>query len=713
MAVQKPSDLPIVFRGIDLSGNPARRRSMTACVASNVRVMPGNWIRLRGGRKAKKNTVGGTIMQIHSFRDPNFPGSNSHMAQIKYAGAGTANWTWFDLATYTIDPFGVQSINLTYDSSYSLSNPAAIANITDRPVFYNGLGVRDVTNSRPALSSYYGGVVRYFGLDAYCPSGSRPTVAHSAGAGNNSVSTSVAIYVGLYHEPTGHFSNGVLAGTITTAAAGTITVSNLSRLAVAYNNATEQGELKYVFYATIDGYEVPYLIMNSSHTGPLTAASTDASKSLSVEAPGDGTENGWFLDLTTEMPTENFPPKPMKCIVPVNGRLYGIPLNGGSGSGADFGYTWNSRDLASIVWSKAAGDDRETKTVGDPQQSWPLTNKKPVPNIETPVWAAPSLGGDALLVWTSTSLFIAREFTNGVHVFEDISRIHGTKSPMSIRMTRYGLCWVDQRNQICLLTSDGRGGLSVISEKYQDALTGKTVTCADYVLDPRHEIDRYQVWFSDGTSLCHDFAMRDQDFPDGQAYTCTNQDFTAAATLVAQDGTRHYVVAKGGFYTHEAQPDNGLIPTTDQTFANTTDQTTTSAEITGEYRFNWDRISDWKRRKSLAEVSIIGDGATSAQLTDYPVKMKWWGDFAEVPGTPQTLSPAAEPQTSTAWSYKFRPTQANRMLFKIGFTIAGHSTDDADFVNHRRPSEEGDLDKNFYGSICEAAILVGNEGNMV
>lgn len=689
---------------------------MTACIATDVRIMPGMWLRLRGGRKAKRNTVGGTVMQMHSFRDPNFPGSNSHMAQIKTAGA--VAWNWFDLATYTLDPFTSGAISLAYDNSYSLTNAAAIANVTDRPVFYNGLGRRDGTDSRPALTSYYAGIVRYFGLDAYSPTGAFPTVAFAAGAGNNEVAVKVTIWVGLHHVPTGHYSNAVLAGTITTTgASGTITVSNLSRLPHAYNNATEQGELKYVFYATIDGYKVPYLIMNSAHTGPETAAQGSASKSLSIETAvtgdtlGEDTRNGWFLDTTSEAPTVNFPPKPMKCLCAVNQRLYGIPLQGGSGSGPDFAYTWNSRDLASVVWSKAAGDDRDTKTVGDPNQCWPLENKKITPNIETPIWLSASISGDAVLVWTPKRLILMSQLTNGLHVFNDISTLHGIKLGMTVRDTEYGKVWVDQRNAICLLKEDSKSGLVVLSEKYQDLLRGKTVTCADYILDPENEIDHYKVWLSDGTFVVHDFKLRDADFPEGMAYTGTNSDFTAAATLVQQDGTRHYVVAKGGFYTHEVEPTTGLIPTTDQTFVNTTDQTITTAEVNGEFRFNWDRITDWKGRKSLAEVAIIGDGATSVALATYPIKMKWWGDFQEVPGAVTALSPTQNQQTRTAWSYNFRPTQSNKFFFKFGFTMAGHSADDTDFLNHRRPAVEGDLDKNFYGSICEAAALIGNEGN--
>lgn len=266
------------------------------------------------------------------------------------------------------------------------------------------------------------------------------------------------------------------------------------------------------------------------------------------------------------------------------------------------------------------------------------------------------------------------------------------------------------------LQSDDRSGLIVLSTDYQEKLRGLTVTCADYVLDPDQEIDRYQVWFSNGTSLCHDFKLRDEDYPMGMAYTATNQDFTAAATLVDTDGVRHYVVAKGGFYTHETQPSatlaNRVIPTTDQTFANAVDQTVTDSEINGEYRFNWDSFGDWNERKKLAGVFVVGDGAVSTALAGAsPIALKWWGDFEQVPGTPNTVAPAAIDQTSTAWQYRFAPLRAHRFLYKLGFTLSGHSTDDSDFHNHRRPAEEGDLDLNFYGSICDAAFLLGDGGN--
>ena len=673
--------------------------------------MPGNWIRTRGGRNARKNTVGGTVQQIHPFKDPNFLGASSHMAQVKYAGAGTSKWTWFDLATYTIDPFGIFNIDLGNDGGWSLNNPAAITNISDRPIFYNGLGVRNGTNSRPALTSYYAGILRYFGLDAHCPS-AKPSAAFTAGVGANTVATKVSISVGLYHEPAGHFSNAVAAGSITTTGAtGTITVSSLGNLTTAFNNVTEQGELFYVFYATIDGGQIPYLILNSTLNGPHKVSISTGSASLSVAS---STTNGWVLDLTSEAPTTNFPPRPMKCIVSVNQRLYGIPLSGGAGSYPDFTYTWEGRELGSIVWSQAPGDIRETKGVGDPLQCWPLTNQLITPTTEYPIWATASLSEEGLIVWTASSTLILRELTNGIHIWEKVSNIHGLGDPMTVRLTDYGLMWVDQRNQVCLLETDSRDGLKVVSKEYQGWMRGKTPRCADYVLNPIAEIDRYQVWFSDGTSLCHDFALRDSEYRFGMAYTCTSEDFTAARTLTAQDGKLHHVVAKGGFYTQEVQPEDGLIPTTNALFSNTTDQTSAASQIGGEYIFNWNSQGDPAERKSLEAIDIIGDGATSSALGARPITAKLWKDFQEVPGSPQAFvaRDGSQQENAGVFSFRFDVAKGFASIFKIGFSLAGHSSDDASFAKHQPVDAQGDLAKNFYGSITEVGLLMGSKGNV-
>jgi hypothetical protein len=715
MAQQNPREEPFLFRGVNLYGNPTRRPRFTADLCQNFRIMQGNGIRLRGGRVGRRNTVGGTIQQLHSFRDPNFLGSNSHMAKIRTGSS--VRWSWFDLSTYTPDPFTNGTIETANDGGYALDNLAAVTNITDRPLFYNGLGVQNGTNSRPPFCTYFAGITRYFGLDAHCPSG-KPTVAFSTGGGFNNCLERIKFAVGLYHEPTGHYSNGVEIGEIgPTVSNGVVTVSNLNRLTAAFNNATEQGELYYVFYATIDGFQTYYLIMNAALTGPQKVSIASTSASLSVA----DTDNGFVLDVTTEMPIANFPPRPMRWIAYLNGRLYGSPLQGGAGSyNSAFTYQWgSSREYASIVWSAAAGDDRETKQVGDPLQSWPLQNIESIPNAEVGIFGMPSISESSLLVWTASSLFLLSELTNGIHVWRKLSPVHGLMNPSTVRVTPYGIAWVNQLNQICLLESEGSENspatITILSRRYQTLLRGQTVNCANYIADPTNEIDRYEVFCASGLSVCHDFLLRDNEHPEGQAYTSTGQDYTAAATLVTREGVRHYVVAKGGFYTHEAQPENGLIPTTDQTFTDTSTQTRATSQINGAFRYNWDDFSGFNERKLLASVSVIGDGKPSPALGNAsPLSFRWWGDYEYVHSSTEKVEPILRStQTQPDWRWQINLKTANRFVFKIELRLAGHSSDSANFANYPPVETEGNLQQNFYGSIWSAAYLIGNRGNLV
>lgn len=703
MAVSVKPVEQLELRGINTAGNPIQRPRGTAEICQNFRVMPGNWLRLRSGRVGRYNTTG-TVRQIGPFRMGDSPGSEFQLAQVVFDGT-TAKWHWFSLFTYLFAPAGfpfvteIESISTTYDSGFALTKPAAYCNLEDRPIMYNGLGVRDGTNSKPPFSHYKSGIIRYFGLDAYCPS-ANPVAAFASGAGENQVITSVDIYVGLYSTATEHYSNGVLAGTIEgTSGTGTITVSSLGNLKYATHGSSETSDLYYVFYATIDGGEVPYLILNSALDGPHKVAVTEGSASLSIAA---GTVNGWDLDLTKEMPTENFPPRPMRSVAYVNGRLYGAPMEGGSGTGGTFSYIPSTRELSAICWSAAAGDAVDTDLLGDPLQCWPLKNLLYMPSGDQPVVVYPALDGERVLVITPTSTILVEELADGVHIPIMISRIHGITNAAMLKETPYGLCWVTQRNQIVLMKGwsiDSLPTIEVISRDYQSVITG-TPQCADYVLDPLNEVDRYQAWFSGSLCVCHDFGIG------GQGYTFTGQDYTAAASAVNSDGKTHHIVAKTAVYTHEGQPEDGLIKTTDETF--TTGQEKTSSEITGVYRRNWDDFGDSDVRKELPSLDITGDAETSALLARSPLVVEWWGDFEEASEANRKTSTGARiEQTSTADTFRYKFAGAKKFWFKFRLTLTGHSSDDASFATYPNPATEGNLAKNFYGSILGILWKIG------
>lgn len=691
------------LKGICTAGNPIQRPRGTAEICSNFRVMPGNWLRLRSGLTPWYNTTG-VVRQICPFRTVDYPGSTNQLAQLVF-GSATAYWHWFSLLTYVIAPAGfpgvteIESIATAYDGAFALTKPAAFCNLDDRPVMYNGLGVRDGTNSRPPFSHYKTGI-RYFGLDAYCVGGN-PVAAFTSDSGYNQVQTSVDIYVGLYNSATEHYSNGVLAGTIAgTEGTGTINVTNLGRLKYATHNASETAELYYVFYATIDNGEVPYLILNSTLDGPHKVAVTEGSASLSVAS---GTVNGWDLDLTKEMPTENFPPRPMRSICYVNGRIYGALMSGGYGSGTDFSYIPTARELAAVCWSAAASDSVEAELLGDPLQCWPLFNILYTPSGDQPVVVAPAPDGTRVLVITPTSTFVIDEQADGIHIPYTVSRVHGITNASTLAVTPYGICWVTQRNQFVLLESDSSNQsgyrLKILSGDYQSVIVG-TPQCADYVLDPVNEVDRYQVWFSGGLSVCHDFGIG------GQAYTLTCQTMTAAASPIDSDGKLHHIVANTALYTHEGHPTTGLVPTLDATF--TTGQSYATYEITGIYQRNWDDFGDSDVRKEMPMLDVTGDGDTSTLLARSPLVIDWWGDFEETSeANKKTSTGARVVQSSTIDTFRYKMAAAKKFWYKFRFTLTGHSTDDATFATYPNPATEGGLAKNFYASILRVLWRLG------
>lgn len=689
MASQNPPIQKSRFGGVVNAGHPLERPPNSASKCENWRVMPGEWLRLRGGRKARmyKPSTSSSFLQFFRATDPRGFGANDHITQ-HYDGTDVKWWDW-NLTTWILNPGGDYTINQSYGGDFTTTEAAPICQLVTRIAAYNGLGVRDGTNSRPPLVSFGTGT-RYFGLDAYAPSGN-PTVAFASGAGNNQVTTSVHIWVGLYNTASAHYSNAIYAGEITTTGAtGTITVSDLANLTYAYNSATEKSELRYVFYATLDGGQVPYLILTSDYTGPNIVAVTATSASLSLVA---GTKNGWVLDLTAEAPTENHPPRPMRDITYVGGRIYGVLISGG-GSGsvvaqpkqdetkaADFTYVTPDQYIPGIVYSAAASDVVERDWLGNPEESWPLNNFSQSPNREVPVRLAPAPDGYRLLVITANGTFLVEEAADSLHEWTAVSLIHGISRKEMYQLTPYGGVWVTQRNQIVLLRP-GAEELEVLSYAYQGLLTGKTPRFGFYVIDPINEIEKYEVFFTDGTSVVHDFAMG------GMGYSTTNNDYTAGESLLDTSGNEHHVVAKSNLYTRDGQVDeSGAEVSYDEDY--TGPSTKAKTNITGEYRSQWDDLGDSNMRKRLLWVDLIGDNN---------LVLKWFGDFSGVDtGLPKSTIRSKTKQSLTDSAYRFSVPVSHRFWHKYSFNLTSSYSQQTTWDN---PSTQGDLATNFYGGVA-------------
>jgi hypothetical protein len=684
----------VQFGGVNTAGHPLQRPDGSSVVCENFRIMPGNWPRLRSGRYARSYQSEGTILQMFDA-----PPDGGHPF-IQHVVSTNVYWKEFEVDSFFFyaSPWQ-QTIATAYDSSHCTTERAAICAVRTDNVFYNGLGVRNATNSRPPF--WKGNIltqVRYFGLDAYCPSGN-PTVAFAAGAGNNTVLTSVKIWVGLYQSSTEHYSNGVYAGEIeTTDATGTITVSALNKLSSAYNSTGERDELKYVFYATVDGGQIPYLILNGDMTGPYTVASTATTASLSIEA---GTINGWVLNLDGEMPTQNFPPRPMKQIAWVNGRIYGIPLDGGSGSAVgqqtvgwgtapDFRYQHPDRYYTGIVYSAAGSDYLEATQLGNPEECWPTSNFSPTTTGEIPKALAPAPDGVRVLVLTGTRAFLVEEIVDRVHEWTQIGQLNGTTVEETLAQTKYGSCWVTQRNEIVLLPPNSLE-VVVLSAGYQSLMGVKTPRFGQYIQDPIQELDQYRVYFTDGTSVVHDFAT-------GGGSTSTVQDYTAAGTLTDHYKRPWHFGMKQHIYSTEAQGDSGLVPYADQEFGATSTDITTTA-ISGTWQGQWDDFGDSNLRKELPFVDLIaGDGTT----------LEWYADLEAVEaGNTKTAVGTVAPQTKEEQKvWRFGLKNGNAFWHKFVFKLTGSSTQGT----FDAPAQQGSLTTNFTGCIMRALAHVSGSG---
>lgn len=706
MQQQQPLE-QIEMHGVYLAGNPAHRPRGTASVCRDLRVMPGWWLRLRGGRKARRYLGAGVqVMQIHQFRSLTEYGADSQLLQVKYA-SNDIRWTWFSLLTYTPDPYAIESIALDR-STMARDEAAPVTNLPDRPVYYNGQGVRGTSDSKPPFSVYTNGAVRYFGLDAFCVGGN-PTVAFVAdsvkGTNKNTVQTSVKIWCGLHSVSSDHYSNAVYCGEIesTNESTGVITVSNLSRLKFATHGNDETADLKYVFYATIDGGEVPYLLLDGSASGVYKVAMGQSSASLSLVA---GTTNGWVLDLTHAAPTANHPPRPMRSICFANGRLYGVPINAGGGNavmqtfpggytGPDFTYQVTSAlELAGVVWSSAPGDSSRGGALGDPWQCWPLTNSATTPNGDQPLAVFPAPDNVRVCVFTARRMFVLVEAADGVHEYEQIDFPHGLSRKETICRTPYGVVWVTHRRQVALF--DGES-VKILSGAYQQLLANSPARCADYLQDPIHEIDSYRVYLEDGTCVVHDFAL------DGEAYTESGQQYTAARTLVDLAGKNHHVVAAStGLYTQEAQPETGEILTRVQTFTGTDQAYTSALPPAGRYERNWDDAGDITRRKEIDRVDIMGDGESAG--------VAWRADFSQTENTASRQNgdgKAPQSRTDGLWSFRLRNGSAfwHKFVFSMEPNVSVAPT------NHTRPALEGDQSINFWGSIVRFLLHFSTSEN--
>lgn len=702
MAQQLPAAEQTQFGGVVTSGHPLSRPTASAARCKNFRVMPGNWLRLRSGR-VQRSISYNRINRLHEVRLANGTNYVAHFWQADLANG--QSW-WQQVLVNISGSYVAYAFEQLGTSSFTANSFPAACNARNRVMLANGQGVRDgATSSKPPLTQTFGdGAIRYVGLDAYHPTGS-PTVAAVDGVGGTShILYKRDVYVGIHNTVTGHFSNGVYAGTVTSSDPGTVTrattltVENIDKLVRTAHGSTsitdgsgtqfmfanEAAELVYVFYVTADGGSVPYLLIDANGDVVTTTA---ASYQIDMD--------DLVLSTTQEMPRYNFPPRPMGGICYANGRVYGFPTSGGSSLGdKDFDYAWSDKDMAKVCWSATADDSDTRDFVGIPEESWPLNNNKYTPNGQRPKHVAATADGTRVLVITQTGTFLLEETADGLHQWDTVSLTSGIWDARSFAVTAYGLVWLDQHRQIVMLPHGG-AQLQVLSTDYADLLKAATATTpAAYVLDPPNQVDRYQIWLGDGTSVCHDFVI-------GGAYTTDNQSVTAAATLLDSQLKAHHIICINGYaYTQEGQPDtNSAVPVADEVPVSPMLGSHTWTEITGDYIGQWLNFGEARLRKEFSDWVVQGDGESAISLS--------W--YADLDSTEMPVALKKLPQSDTDMAYQGKLSKGMRRWIKQRLQLAGHS---ADATVTTYPSyTTGDPTPSEYGAIWNSQLTVDASGN--
>ncbi len=756
----KAPDTNYTFGALNLYGNPVNRPQNSASVCQDLRVMPGQWLRLRSGRIARCNlTSAWDVVRIEPLAFGGALGNSTHFAQVVYGSTDArAMLLTISGGTITAAESGIEQ--LCHQYSHFNSQPIPFALLPDAFVFGNGYGYHGSNLEPIPFLSWYdsAGMLRYFGMNIRPDSqrsgapGGPPGYGYTTGSGegtgtlntsggpnSNKVDTSITIYVGLYNVNTGHYSNGWKVATVPPSANGVLRVNSVGAINYATHGSSETAELYYVFYATLDGGEVPYLILDGSTSSAditgapfkVSVSSPPASVYLNCARVADATDNGWYLDTTKIMPTKNFAPRQMSCIWYTNGRLYGIPyefydqsgtvdvyqFGGASTLAANDTMEITSKDQGSVCWSVAEGDVRTKQFVGDPLQSWPFNNISPAPSGERPIWGCAAPNGVDSMVWTASRLFLLKEQSDGKHEWDCIADTHGLfpNGQRTVKRTNYGIAWVSQRKQLMLYEGGGKEGIKVLSKEYDSILKAQTPVCAGYFFDPVNFVDRYEVFWSTG-SVCHDFHVG--------GYTTTQPHAVrSSAMLVNPSGDTYLLIAAGtvnnrmGIYSVEGQADvTSAVPNVDVLFSGSSGSGTSSQELPeGYWAPNWLDYGSPLLRKELLEFHLLGDGELSTQLSSTrPIRIELFADFQQfVINGGSMMTSSKENQSATDRLYVFKPaaTYINKRWLKFLVRIRSHSTE-AGGSYFADPAYQGDyLGANFYGSVVAMLTNIGRPLN--
>ena len=310
-----------------------------------------------------------------------------------------------------------------------------------------------------------------------------------AAASTTGADSGYQVYMAYYNPTTGQVGNCVkVGGRISYSTAGYWgRIDNLPSLSGV------DSEWVKLFGRTADGGQIPYVITDSGGNWQY-AGNTDGNFDLK-----------WFdLDYNHELPTHNGVPTGMDKFARVGDRIYGNPPNSP--------YIYRSGNEA---------DSRAGTFTGRPEESWHSSDVETFPTGQ-PVT---SLQEYEYECWAFT--------LNDCAALSDLSGVLVWRGPYNIGCagqrafvrTHYGPFFLTGEKQLAVVTNQGP---MVISGEYEAALLAKigdsylTATELTYYRDPAYNIDHIKIKARDSSGdpfvVIHDFRLRDDQSPFGQAY---------------------------------------------------------------------------------------------------------------------------------------------------------------------------------------------------
>ena len=262
-----------------------------------------------------------------------------------------------------------------------------------------------------------------------------PTIAYT-GSGSGQIASGIQFSYAYMNSTTGHVSRPCPISNRLGASAASDTIH------VPIVASTQTGVDKIVFFATLDGGDQPYLIIDSSGD-VVTNSNSTTTYSITVA--------NLIWDTETPEPIFNYiPPIGAQSMFVWQDRVF---LLGFAGSSPD------------VPAYEMAYSGYESCYIGVPGESWPTLNRFSIPNkgeilqggIGTQVGAFILSDVDAYLIsGYPTDKTTGPEAT--IVVSEHLAPLHwniGTKSPRTIKNTPYGTMWLDNAQRIRIWSGQG------------------------------------------------------------------------------------------------------------------------------------------------------------------------------------------------------------------------------------------------------------------